>query len=211
MRVVPQPREPVLLPQVQWLENRCIGCDTCLQACPSGCLTVVGRDSERLVSVDRARCEGCGTCAEACPANAMELLGTMVTVDELVHEVSKDRTFFETSGGGVTASGGEPAMQPEFVATFLARLQEAGIPTALDTCGLASQQAMSRILPHADLVMFDLKEIDPERHRAFTGQGNEIILDAVRFVSETIKMQTPGTRFWIRTPLIPEPPPHART
>jgi pyruvate formate lyase activating enzyme len=191
------------LPQVQWLENRCIGCDTCLQACPNGCLTVTGEGAERYVIVDRARCEGCGTCAEACPANAMELLGSTVSVEELVKEVSKDRTFFSTSGGGVTVSGGEPAMQPGFVAAFMARLQEVGIPTALDTCGLASRQALAGILPHADLVMFDLKEIDSERHRAWTGQGNESILDAVRFVGETLDKQAQGTRFWIRTPLIP--------
>ena len=190
-------------PQVQWLENRCIGCGICLQTCPNGCLTVTGESAERCVNIDRACCQGCGTCAEACPANAMELLGTLVTVEELVHEVKKDRTFFATSGGGVTASGGEPAMQPEFVAAFLARLQEAGIPTALDTCGLASRQALARILPHADLVMFDLKEIDAERHRAFTGQGNERILESLRFVAGTIDKQVPRARFWIRTPLIP--------
>ena len=91
------------LPQVQWLENRCIGCNTCLQTCPNGCLTVIGSGNERSVSVDRALCQGCGTCAEACPANALELLGTLVTVEGLVREVSKDRTFYETSGGGVTA------------------------------------------------------------------------------------------------------------
>jgi pyruvate formate lyase activating enzyme len=186
-------------PQVQWLEHRCIGCRTCLDTCPNGCLTM----TDGGVAIDRKRCAGCGTCAEACPANAMELLGTDVTVDELVREVSKDRIFFETSGGGVTVSGGEPAMQPGFVTAFLAQLKDLGISTALDTCGLASRQSLGAILPHADLVMFDLKEIDPQKHRAFTGQRNEPILEALLFVRDAIVDGMPGTRLWIRTPLIP--------
>jgi pyruvate formate lyase activating enzyme len=130
-------------------------------------------------------------------------MGTQVTVDELVAEVCKDRTFFETSGGGVTASGGEPTMQPDFVAAFLARLREIGISTALDTCGLAPRTSLARILPHVDLVLFDLKEIDPEKHRAFTGQRNEAILDRLLFVRDVLADQAPTTRLWIRTPLIP--------
>jgi pyruvate formate lyase activating enzyme len=186
-------------PQVQWLENRCIGCRTCLDACPNGCLAM----TDARVQIDRRCCQGCGTCAEACPGNAMELLGKAVTVEELVAEVEKDRVYYEASGGGVTASGGEPALQPAFVAAFLARLREVGITTALDTCGLASRHSLVKILPHVDLVLFDLKEIDPEKHRAFTGQGNEAILDALLFVRDHLAQQASATRLWIRTPLIP--------
>jgi pyruvate formate lyase activating enzyme len=195
--------------QIQWLETDCIGCHTCLDACPNGCLSLgtgaaVGQaELATAIIVDRACCAGCGTCAEACPANALELLGTRVTVEELVAEVSKDLAFFETSGGGVTASGGEPTMQPDFVAAFLARLREAGISTALDTCGLASRTSLERILPHVDLVLFDLKEIDPEKHQAFTGQRNEAILEALLFVRDYLAERAPTTRLWIRTPLIP--------
>ena len=186
-------------PQVQWLEDRCIGCETCLGACPNGCLTMSGQG----VAIDRERCAGCGACAEACPANALELLGTTVSVDKLLGEVSKDRAYYETSGGGVTASGGEPVMQPDFVATFLRRAREIGIPTALDTCGMASPGSLDKILPHVDLVLFDLKEIDTDRHRALTGQGNEVILKALMQVRDYIRGPGAGTRLWIRTPLIP--------
>jgi len=191
-------------PQIQWLEIRCIGCRTCLAACPNGCLSLNGPadDPGSGIVIDRTRCVGCGTCAQACPANALELLGMTVTVDELVAEVCKDRAFFETSGGGVTASGGEPTMQPDFVAAFLARLRAAGIATALDTCGLAARASMERILPHVDLVLFDLKEIDPDRHRAFTGQCNAAILDTLLFIGNHIRLR-PATRLRIRTPLIP--------
>jgi pyruvate formate lyase activating enzyme len=133
----------------------------------------------------------------------MELLGTDISVDALVKEVVKDRTYYETSGGGVTASGGEPLAQPDFVAAFLERLRAAGISTALDTCGQAPRRSLEKVLPHADLVMFDLKEIDPGKHRTFTGQGNERILDALRLVRDHISSQAPETRLWVRTPLIP--------
>lgn len=186
-------------PQVQWLEDRCIGCETCLGTCPNGCLVMTGQG----LAIDRERCAGCGTCAAACPANAIELLGTTVSVDELLGEVNKDRAYYDTSGGGVTASGGEPAMQADFVAAFFQRAREAGISTALDTCGMASPGSMEKILPHADLVLFDLKEIDPDRHRAFTGQSNEVILKALRQVRDYVTGPGAGTRLWIRTPLIP--------
>jgi pyruvate formate lyase activating enzyme len=187
-------------PQVQWLENRCIGCKTCLDACPNGCLTM----TEQGVAIDRECCTGCGTCATACPANAMELLGTTVTVEQLVRELCKDRTYFDTSGGGMTASGGEPMMQPDFVASLMAQAKEAGISTALDTCGLASPKSLEKVLPHVDLVLFDLKEFDPGRHRAFTGQDNEIIFAALLFIRDYVARHASETRLWLRTPLIPK-------
>jgi pyruvate formate lyase activating enzyme len=187
-------------PQVQWLENRCIGCGTCVDACPNACLTL----TEGGIVIARERCAACGACAQACPANAMELLGTPIGVEALVAEVCKDRTYFETSGGGVTASGGEPLMQPEFVAAFMRRLKEAGISAALDTCGLASRKSLEKVLPYVDVVLFDLKEIDPGKHRAFTGQGNAVILDNLLFVRDYVRDAAPGTRLWLRTPLIPD-------
>ncbi len=186
-------------PQIQWLETRCIDCQTCLDACPNGCLTMTPAG----LAIDRQRCRGCGTCAEACPANALELLGATITVEELVGEVCKDRAYYEASAGGVTASGGEPLAQPEFVAAFLARLQKVGISTALDTCGIASPRNLAKVLPHVDLVLFDLKEVDPDRHKVFTGQRNDLVFEALHFIQGYIRSRQPQTHLWIRTPLIP--------
>jgi pyruvate formate lyase activating enzyme len=186
-------------PEVQWLETRCIGCRTCLDACPHGCLEM----TDRGITIDRAHCTGCGACAQACPANAMELLGKTVGVEELVKEMCKDRTYFETSGGGVTVSGGEPTLQPDFLAALLGKLRKDGISTALDTCGLASPRSLEKILSHVDLVLFDLKEIDPDRHRTFTGQDNVAILEALLFTRDYLAGRASGTRLWIRTPLVP--------
>lgn len=187
-------------PQVQWLEQRCIGCGTCLEACPRGCLS---RDAAGAIVIDRNCCVGCGACAIACPANALELLGRTLTGDELVREVLKDRAYFEASGGGVTLSGGEPTLQATFAKTFLQRMRAEGVPTALDTCGLMSPATLETLLPYVDLVLYDLKEIDSEKHRAFTGQPNTTILENARLLRRLIAEHTPATRLWIRTPLIP--------
>jgi len=188
-------------PQVQWLENRCIGCRTCIDACNDGCLTM----REKVIMIDRHCCAGCGTCARACPAGAMDLLGTHISVDELFKEVIKDRAFFEKSGGGVTVSGGEPTMQPDFIASLFHSMNKAGINTALDTCGLCSVEKLKKILPHTDIVLYDLKEIDPDKHYKFTGQDNQRIFDNLLFIRDHImEMKTrTRTKLWIRTPLIP--------
>jgi pyruvate formate lyase activating enzyme len=103
----------------------------------------------------------------------------------------------------VTVSGGEPLMQPDFVAAFLAEMKRLGISTALDTCGLASLESWREVMPHTDLVLFDLKEIGGAKHQAFTGQPNDAILKSLLFVGDYITRATPGARLWLRTPLIP--------
>lgn len=193
------PESISLDPQIQWLEDRCISCHTCLSTCSRDCLS----RADGGLLIDRLGCDGCGICAYACPTNALELLGTTVHAADLAQEARKDRAFYETSGGGVTASGGEPAMQPGFVAHFLALIRASGISTALDTCGFASRQSLDRILPHADLIMFDLKEIENRKHQAFTGQSNELILRNLLHVRNTVVDAEGTTRLWIRTPLIP--------
>ncbi|MBP7604231.1 MAG: glycyl-radical enzyme activating protein [Spirochaetes bacterium] len=187
-------------PQVQWIENRCIGCRSCVEACPEGALSFGGSG----VSIDRTRCAGCGACAEACPSTAMELLGKRWELDELVREVEKDRAYFEQSGGGITASGGDPTVQAPFVAEFLRRCRERGLHTALDTCGHAPRRALEIILPHADMVLFDIKILDAEEHRRRTGASNERILENLLYVRDYMKRSERPTALWIRTPLIPD-------
>jgi pyruvate formate lyase activating enzyme len=186
-------------PQVHWIESRCIDCETCVETCPNACLSMQPEG----IRIDRERCEGCGKCAEACPGNALELLGRRVGIDELIAESLKDKAYYEKSGGGVTASGGEPTLQADFVAEFFTRLKAAGVQTALDTCGLCSTRSLDKLLPVTDLVLYDLKEIDPVRHAKFTGQPNTRILANLLYLGEAIRARSPQTRLWIRTPLIP--------
>ena len=187
-------------PQVHWVENRCIGCDRCLAACPQNALS---RLPDGTIYIDRSRCQGCGTCAATCPTNAMEVLGQHVTLEELRDELLKDQAYFRTGGGGVTASGGEPTLQAHFVADLFSQLQACNIHTALDTCGCCSQKLLSLVLAHTDLLLYDLKLIDPAKHKEATGQDNQRILDNLLTAVEWIRGNRISTRLWIRTPLIP--------
>ncbi len=186
-------------PQVQWIGSKCIGCKSCLAVCSTGALT----ECETGIVIDRDLCEGCGTCATECPSTALELMGHKWTLDDLVEEVAKDKAFFEKSSGGVTLGGGEPSMQGAFAVKFLKRLKDLGISTALDTCGLCAPEQLDKLLPYADLVLFDLKLIDTKKHKLLAGSPNDKILANLRRVGESIKNKRQPSELWIRTPIIP--------
>ena len=186
-------------PQIHWISNQCIGCKTCLEICPEEALAFTSNGNR----VDRNRCTGCGLCAKECPAAALELLGQSWELDELVAEIIKDRAYFEKSGGGVTLGGGEPTLQGPFNRELLTKLRESGIHTALDTCGMCSRKALEELLPDSDLLLFDLKEIDPQKHRRFTGTTNEIIFENLIYVRDWMQSNSHLNQLWIRTPIIP--------
>ncbi|MGV8024978.1 MAG: glycyl-radical enzyme activating protein [Anaerolineaceae bacterium] len=186
-------------PHLQWLSHLCIGCKTCVLSCPGGCISM---ENGRL-RIDSKMCVLCGKCAEACPANALELLGKHIHVKELSEELLKDSAFFAQSGGGVTFSGGEPALQPEFCTTLMKILKEQKIHIALDTCGLVPQANLEMILPHTDLVMYDLKLMDAQQHQHFTGASNERILENLLWLAQGMRKRSQKLVLWIRTPLIP--------
>jgi pyruvate formate lyase activating enzyme len=186
-------------PQTQWFAIRCMGCDTCISVCPDHCLT----RNDAGLSIDREHCKGCGQCAEACPTGAIELLGKIITVDDLLAELRKDRTFYDKSGGGVTLSGGEPTLQADFAEELLRGLKAEGIATALDTCGLCSSDTIDRLLPFTDLVLYDLKLYDADLHRQFTGSSNQQILANLLHLRDVLYSQPQQFKLWIRTPLIP--------
>ncbi len=186
-------------PQLQWLSSNCIGCQLCVAACPNDTLSYV----ENKIVIDRDICEACGICTEECPSGALEIMGQEVTVEEVVREVVKDKAYFEKSGGGVTVSGGEPTMQAGFVAAFLKKMKENGIHTALDTCGLGPNASYEKILPYTDLILYDIKEINSQKHKAFTGSPNEKILNNLLTIWEWMKINGTPKELWIRTPVIP--------
>jgi pyruvate formate lyase activating enzyme len=133
----------------------------------------------------------------------MEIYGEACELNDLVCDVLKDKAYFQKSGGGVTLSGGEPTMQPLFAKELLSAFKQAGIHTALDTCGQCSWETLDAVLPHTDLVLYDLKEIDAERHKEFTGVSNTRILENLIRLGRFIKECSLPGELWIRTPLIP--------
>lgn len=184
--------------EVWWQADRCIGCGTCVEVCPEGALRL---EDEEGVQIDRMLCTGCAACAEACPSKAMQALRTRWSVDGLFETIYRDRAFL-MNGGGVTVSGGEPALQGLFVGELLQRCSEAGLHTALDTCGAVQPEPFGALLPHCDLILFDLKIMDASSHREWTGQDNLQILENLRAIARRIRSGS-QQKLWIRTPLIP--------
>ncbi|MBW2523651.1 MAG: glycyl-radical enzyme activating protein [Deltaproteobacteria bacterium] len=186
-------------PEIVWRSEPCIGCRSCIEACPEGARSL----DERGAQVAADRCRTCGTCADECPTAAIEVAGVEWTVNDLFREIGKDRAYFRASGGGVTLSGGEPLMQPRFAQRLLERCHDDGLHTALDTCGLCGREALLRVLPACDLVLYDLKEMDDGRHRELTGQSNRRVLDNLVTVASWLRDHGDGGALWIRTPLVP--------
>jgi pyruvate formate lyase activating enzyme len=184
--------------QLEWFEHKCIGCNTCIKTCEVGAL----KFQENGLHIDRELCTSCGACAEECPSTALHMFGEWWALEDLYHEVQKDKVYYDQSKGGVTVSGGEPTIQSEFVLKFLRECKENGISTALDTCGYASRSIYEKLLPYVDLVLLDIKEMDSKKHEEFTGVPNDLILENAKWISEYLKEKS--KQFWIRTPLIPK-------
>jgi len=185
--------------QLHWTKIKCLGCLTCIDACPKNALQMTGKG----MIIDERRCDVCGACLSACPSTALDIYGEYYKVEKLAAEVLKDKVFFEKSGGGVTLSGGEPTLQANFCRELLELLKTTGVHTALDTCGQCSWQTLEALLPHTDLVMFDLKEMDKVKHKKFTGANNKKILENLLRLARHAQLQKPSFQLWIRTPLIP--------
>jgi len=180
-------------PEVAITEKKCLSCGACIEECPES----KGERPARGADWDDGTCRHCGACAEACPGEARELIGEPRAVADLVAEIERDRPFFEASGGGVTFSGGEPLCHPTFLAACLEACREKGLHTAVDTSGFASKKVIRDIAGLADVLLYDLKHMDPVAHKRHTGVDNQRILENLQTLSEE------GASIWIRFPLIP--------
>jgi pyruvate formate lyase activating enzyme len=163
-------------PQIQIYGELCIACGRCIEVCEPKARSM---DDGR-VDYDRDRCKQCGACAEACPAEAVKMSGRRMTVQEVLDEVLRDRPFYESSNGGVTLSGGEPLLQPEFSAAVLERCLSEGLHTAIETAAHVPWSAFEKVLPFVKFVFLDVKLIDGPRHRDATGRDNDLILENAR-------------------------------
>jgi pyruvate formate lyase activating enzyme len=184
--------------QLQWFQNKCIGCEICIETCKQEALSF---EKEGL-HIDRDRCIVCGKCAEECPSTALNLIGKRWNLEDLYKEIEKDKVYYTKSDGGVTVSGGEPTLQKDFILEFLKKCKQNGISTALDTCGIASKDTYLELLPYVDLILLDIKEINAEKHKEYTGVSNEKILENAEWLAEYTKEH--GKQLWIRTPIIPQ-------
>jgi len=185
-------------PQVGYRKSRCVKCKKCVGACPEHAITSPGK-------IDAKKCKvatGCRACETACDAGALEIAGKEMTVDELLHVVLEDKDYYNQSGGGVTVSGGEPTYQWPFVKLFLNTCKANGISTAIETCGFFNHAIIDEIIATCDVILFDLKHLDPAMHEKLTGQTNTTILSNLAILHDRVKNME-GKQMLVRMPLVP--------
>lgn len=186
--------------EMTFFPDKCIACKNCLRLCP---YHAMGED----LIADREICAGCHlreqpfACTSMCYPGCRKITGEKKTVREVYDLVKRDVPFYESSGGGVTLSGGEPMAQPEFTYALLRVLKERWIDTAIETCGFARKEDFQACAPYLDTVFMDIKHMDPDKHKAWTGQGNESILRNAKLMDELAGHY--GNRLFFRVPVIP--------
>lgn len=179
------PESQLSHPELLYQPERCNGCALCPAACPEEALVMSGPaepgpGTAAVAVLDRAACTACGKCVDVCYTGALKIAGDAVTVGDVLERVRRDLPYFNSSGGGVTLSGGEPARQFDFSYNFLLACRQAGIHTALETTGYARREVMSALADVTDLILYDVKFIDPVEHRRHTGVPNKLILENLR-------------------------------
>ena len=186
-------------PELAYNPNKCLSlehCVRCLEVCTAG---AIRSGEENRVAIDRQVCSECLLCTQACPSLALNVYGQTMTVAQVIGSVEEDSVFYSRSGGGLTLGGGEPMHQAEFSAALLREAKRRRINTAMESCGFCSWEALESVCGDLDTLLYDLKCMDPEKHREFTGVSNELILENLARVRETF----PALPIWVRTPIVP--------
>lgn len=173
-------------------QSKCIKCLTCVHVCPNRALAL---KSDAIVT-DTSICVTCGKCADACPTGAMEISGKEMSVDEIMKEIEKEYLFFDQSGGGVTFCGGEPLLHKELLMELLDRCGKLSIHRTVDTSLYATGELVREVASNCELILADLKHMDPVKHEKFTGVDNGPILSNIRMIARE------GYKFMIRIPFI---------
>ncbi len=189
------PESQELKPEISYFKEKCLKCGLCVEACPNNAikLTVDG------VVRDKDLCLLCAKCVEACPNEVMQQIGKPMSVDEIVDIAERDKPFYETSGGGITISGGEPTLQSKFLLELLKSFKQKGIHTAIETCGFFKEDLIESLTNLVDLFLFDIKHLDPNEHKKYTDVSNEKILNNFAKIHSKVG----SNRIIARIPIIP--------
>ena len=179
--------------------SKCISerkCGECQDVCLAG--EALKFYKGKLIAIDREKCMHCLKCAEACPSEAIKQWGTRMTVDECMEVIRRDKGFYESSGGGVTVSGGEPLLQSNFVAELFRACKEEHLHTCLESTFYSEKEKIDEILPYTDLIISDIKSMDTEIHKQYTGVENERILENLQYLAKK------NRELILRIPVIPD-------
>lgn len=183
--------------EISWDSEKCLGCGACIKACTAGAVS-----GENPFHIDREVCTLCFECLGVCPSGALSRVGEEISVDDIVRKILSYKPFFDTSGGGVTLSGGEPTLYMAFASALLKELKKNGIHTVIETCGFFDPDEFNALmLPYCDMIFMDVKLIDPDEHRKYCGVPNGVILDNLISLHEM--SESSGFKIIPRTPLIP--------
>lgn len=192
------PESQLFKPERAFNPTRCLTaavCGRCSRACPTGAMSVI----DGLNCYNRAVCVSCGKCVSTCPSGAQSFYGYEATVGDLVHKVEEDDVFYARSGGGLTLSGGEALAQPRFALALLREAKFHHLSTTIETCGCYPTDVLAEAANYLDMIIFDVKCLDSNKHKEFTGSGNEQILKNVHYLFDNC----PDKKILIRTPVIP--------
>lgn len=179
-------------PQKMYTADKCIGCQSCVEACPENACELTPNG----IVTDLELCTVCGTCADVCPTRATEISGRVMSKEEIFAKIENERVFFDQSGGGVTFSGGEPLQHADYLIELLDECGKRGIHRTVDTTGLAKTETLLEVAKHTDHFLYDLKMMDSALHKKWTGVPNEKILENLKILSKA------GANINIRIPLI---------
>lgn len=179
--------------EIIFLEKKCINCRDCEKICEVGAIEFTNGGLYR----NKEKCSLCGKCTDICPSEALEYIGKEMTIDEVIREIEKDEVFYEESSGGVTFSGGEPLLQIDFLDSIITSLKEKGTHVVIDTSGYVPWENIDRIKDNVDLFLYDIKHMNNEAHKKFTGVSNIRILDNLK------RLSINGSKIWVRVPVIP--------
>lgn len=180
------------LPELAFHSEQCICCGNCAQVCPS-----VHTVTKLRHKVERKLCKTCGKCLSVCPTGALKIVGRQIRIREIIEILKRDKSFFDSTGGGLTVSGGEPFSQYIFLRQLLKCAKEEDIHTCIETCGFTTQEKLDGVLPFTDLFLFDYKVTASEAHKEYTGVDNRMILDNFHY------LYSAGKQIILRCPIIP--------
>jgi len=190
--------------ELSWKKMKCVQCGRCMDACPKDAINPpippeeAQQEGATYYKIILERCDVCLQCVAACQYDALQIIGQEYTIDEILDEVEQDRMFYDNSGGGITVSGGEPTVHPEFTGKLLEAAKGRGLHTCMDTTGHCQWEVLQPLLKNVDLVLYDLKHPDSAEHKRLTGVGNELVLENLKKISEM------GIPLWVRVPVVPD-------